>query len=289
MHHSTSTLKGNYQAFLDQRQFPGCGDFDRNNARAISRLSARGVTTEFQLIDALPTLPPKLLSFGIWWLGRTRPPGTVRALLRLMHATPAVRLTCAHTLGMMHSRLVIREFLRIGVAQLVSQQPDPDWLDSVILGLKCCDDPAAVDILVTIFERTDLPGWLRGNAGDALGCAPQLHDRRTRLFQRAWAAAQAGLHHSDIEVVFWSMYVTMQLAQNYSEHCRRKNCRFESVLPRLHEIADTDQRLAPGFWWPMSAEAEDTIVVIETGNGPQIDAAERWQRKTEQGATVTRP
>ena len=285
---STSKLKDGYQAFLAQRKSPGCADFVGENARAISRLSARGVTTTAELIDALPTLPPKLQSFGIWWLGLTKPPGTVRALLQLLRAVPAVRLTCAHSLGMMGSQLAIREFLRISAAQLSSPKPDPKWLDAAIQVLKWTDNPAAVDALVTIFERTDLPGWLRGDAGDALGCASQLHDRRTRVFRRAWAAARLGLHDSDIEVVFWSMYVISQLAQNYSEHGRRDNRRFESVLPRLRDIADTDQRLAPGFWWPMSAEAEDTIFVIETGNGPQIDAAERWQGNTVRGATIER-
>ncbi len=133
-------------------------------------------------------------------------------------------------------------------------------------------DPEAVDVLVTIFERTDLPGWLRGDADDALGCKPQLNDRRTRLFRRTWTTVLQGLDDADIEVQFWSMYVIMQLAADYRANSGRSNLCFEPALPRLREIAKTDHRLAPGFWWPMCEEAKDAIHVIETGNGLEPDA-----------------
>lgn len=278
-----------YRAFVAERPYQPGSWANRENVRAISRLAARSITTAAELIDSLPTLPSKLMLFGIWWLGQTKPPGTERVLLRLLHDDPTVRLTCAHTLGMLEGRRTIREFIRIGTTQLSSSIPDTKWLEAVIPGLKWTDDSAAVDILVTIYERTDLPGWLRGDAGDALGCTSQLHDRRTRIFQRVWAAAQRGIHEPDIEVVFWSMYVIMQLATNcYSDGNRRSNRRFDTVLPRLREIAATDQRLAPGFWWPMSGEAQDAIEVIETGTGPQIDAGHRWQGNKERGPCIDR-
>ena len=124
-----------------------------------------------------------------------------------------------------------------------------------------------------------MASWRRA---DALGCCSALHDRRTCVFRRAWTTAQRGIHDTDIEVQFWSMYVIMVLAQNGSMPTR-SNALFAIALPRLRQIAATDHRLAPGYWWPMSAEAEDAIDVIETGHGRDDDAGERWQRNKERG------
>ena len=146
--------------------------------------------------------------------------------------------------------------------------------------------PEAEEVLLTIYERTDLPGWLRGDAGDALGCCSQLRDRRTRFFRRAWATALNGLDDADIEVQFWSMYVLMQLAQNYSSNPKHANARFAVALPRLRQIAKTDHRLAPGYWWPMSAEAEDAIEAIKTGSNRENDAGHRWLGNKERGPMV---
>jgi hypothetical protein len=44
-----------------------------------------------------------------------------------------------------------------------------------------------------------------------------------------------------------------------------------------------DHRLAPGIWWPLSAEAEDVIHCIETGQWLTPDAAERWPADGERG------
>ena len=49
-----------------------------------------------------------------------------------------------------------------------------------------------------------------------------------------------------------------------------------AALPHLRHIVVNDKRLSPGFWWPMSAEAEDIIGCIKFGKWPQPDAAERW-------------
>ena len=280
------------QAYLAERTKAGetgRAAFDRENSRAISRLRARGITTNSELLDALPSLPVKLQLFGVWWLGQTEPPGAGRVLLKMLRDDPEIRLTCAHTLGMMNYRPAIREFIRVGTVQLSAPTPDAKLLEAVIPGLKISEDDEAVDILVAIYERTDLPGWLRGDAGDALGFTAQIRDRRTRVFHRVWAAAQLGLHDPDIDVEFWSMYVIMQLATNCdTENRRRTNCRFETVLPRLREIAATDHRLAPGYWWPMCEEAKDAIEVIETGNGPVTDAGESWQGNPERGVSVDR-
>jgi hypothetical protein len=54
-----------------------------------------------------------------------------------------------------------------------------------------------------------------------------------------------------------------------------------SALPALRRIARHDHRLSPGFWWPMSAEAEDVIECIEQGVWPEPDAATSWQGKSD--------
>jgi hypothetical protein len=72
------------------------------------------------------------------------------------------------------------------------------------------------------------------------------------------------------------MYAIMQRASIQRIGQRVRNERFHAAFPTLREIAVHDHRLAPGLWWPMSAEAEDTIGYIETGTGAENDAAERW-------------
>lgn len=265
-----------------------CKQFDRENCRHIARLTARGVTTVNELIAVLPQLPPKLKEFGIWWFQVTRPRSAEGTLLRMLHDDPPYRQSCASALAMIGGRRSIRQFLRIGKIQLASKSPDRSWLAAVIQGIKFFGNapPEAEEMLLTIYERTELPGWLRGEAGDALGCCGQLHDRRKSFFRRAWATARDGIGDADIEMKFWSMYVIMQLAQNPSSNRARSNAIFTAALPQLREIAATDHRLAPGFWWPMSAEAEDAIAVIETGNGQENDAAIRWHGNQERGPMI---
>ncbi len=251
--------------------------------RASRRLAARGITTLGELVAALPSLPPKLKNFGICWLGEFKPAGSEAALLRLMHADSAFRVTCAHELGWMKGRRAAHELIRIGSAELATAAPDVHWLDAVVHGLKSCDQSGTVEILVAIFERSDLPGWLRGDAGDALGCQSELQDRRTSIFRRVWAAALPGLDHADIDVQFWSMYVIMQLAKSDFWHNHQLNRFLRPALPRLREIAKNDHRLAPGYWWPMCEEAKDAIHIIETGQGLDHDAADRCEGNTELG------
>lgn len=285
------TLAEDYADFVagrSEESRANCQRFDRENRRHIGRLAARGVTTVRELIAALPQLPPKLKEFGIWWVQVARPRSAESTLLRMLHDDPAHRQTCAAALAVIGGGRSIREFLRIGKTELASKSPDRSWLAAVIQGIKLSGDLPAEgeEILLMIYERTDLPGWLRGDAGDALGCCGQLRDRRTSFFRRAWAEARNGIDDADIEVKFWSMYVIMQLAQNLSSNGTRSNAMFASALPRLREIAATDHRLAPGYWWPMSAEAEDAIALIETGNRPEKDAAERWHGNPERGPMI---
>jgi hypothetical protein len=285
------TLAEHYREFVGRRtkeSRANCKQFDRKNRRQIARLSACGVTTVNELIAVLPQLPPKLKAFGIWWFQVTRSRSAEGNLLRMLYDDPPYRQECASALAMIGGRRSIRQFLRIGKIQLASKAPDQNWLVAVIEGIKLLANPPleAEEMLLSIYERTDLPGWLRGDAGDALGCCRQLQDRRTSFFRRAWATAQEGIGDADIEVKFWSMYVIMQLAQNYSPNCKRSNAVFSAALPRLREIAAKDHRLAPGCWWPMSAEAEDAIATIKTGNCQENDAATRWYGNQERGPMI---
>lgn len=281
-------LYSDFVAKRSEESRVSCTDFDRKNAQCVARLATRGVTILSELIAALPDLPPKLKDFGIWWLTVTRTRRAESILLQMLHDDPPIRLSCASALAWIRGSRSVREFLRIGQAQLASPSPDEKWLEAVIRGLKLGPSTSseAEDVLLSIYERTDLPGWLRGDAGDALGCCSQLRDRRTNFFRRAWATALKGLDDTDIEVQFWSMYVIMQLAQNGYSNPNRSNACFAAALSRLREIAATDHRLAPGYWWPMSAEAEDAIDVIEIGNGREDDASYRWLGNTERDPMV---
>lgn len=282
---------GDFVRRRSEKSRVNCKQFDRQNRRHIARLNARGVTTVNELIAVLPRLPPRLKVFGIWWLGVTRPRSAEGTLLRMLHDDPPYRHSYASVLAMIGGRLSIRQFLRIGKTQLASKSPDLNWLAAVILGINPIGNPSpeAEEMLLTIYERTDLPGWLRGDAGNALGCCEQFRDRRTSFFRRTWATARNGIDDADIEMKFWSMYIIMQLAQNYSSNRTRSNAIFAPALPRLREISATDHSLSPGYWWPMSAEAEDAIAVIETGNGQENDAAVRWHGNPERGSSAMRP
>jgi hypothetical protein len=83
-----------------------------------------------------------------------------------------------------------------------------------------------------------------------------------------------GLDEDSIDVQFWSMYVIGSIATG--PRCDGKNRHdFAEAIPKLRLIAKHDQRLAPGYWWPMSAEAVDVIACIESGRWPDPEAAER--------------
>ncbi|HEY4260574.1 MAG TPA: hypothetical protein VGM98_10445 [Schlesneria sp.] len=259
---------------------------DQKRRRHISTLARRNISTVSELIEQLPDLPDKLKDFALWWFSITRERRAEKAVLAMMKGGNHDRITCAATLSAIHGSRSRREFIRIGRHELAQAIPDRHWLDAVVQGLKLgSDDSNDVDeILVTIYERADLPGWLRGDAADALGGRNRVGDRRTSVFRRAWTTALQGLFDVDIEVQFWSMYIVMSVAHTFDP--RRSNALFSKALPQLRKIAKTDHRLAPGYWWPMSAEAEDAIYAIENGSPPERDASDKWLGNTERGPMI---
>ena len=245
----------------------------------LRRLGKQGILTAADLLERLPGLSLSLKQFGIELISLLEIRRGIPVLLDLM-LVPDVRISCAAAIQILrHDKKVTQRFLSIGQRELSSTTSDPLWLDAVILVLGHSDDPGAAEVLVTIFERTDLPGWLRGNAADKLGCCDLACDRRTRLFRRCRTAALRGLADSSIDVQFWSMYVIGSLCSDGIWSHRSRLTGFESALPRLREFAAHDHRLSPGYWWPMSAEAEDVIECIKTGHWPMRDAGVRWQGK----------
>lgn len=246
-----------------------------SDRRKIARLSRRGIVTVGELISALPTLPFRTAYHAIWRL-LNQAPQAAPTLWKLM-ARPELRIDCAHTLGMLGVQRFERKFVQLGHAELAMPQPDIKVLEAVFHGLRYATTYAAAEILIAMFERADLPGWLRGDVADALPSAGQVNDRRAKQFRRVLVTAIAGLDDADICMQFGSMYVLASLASRYgTQRDGRTNGVFQRALPRLREIATTDSRLSPGYWWPMSAEAEDVIGCIETGRWPQPDASERW-------------
>jgi hypothetical protein len=259
---------------------------DRDTSKHIRQLARRGILSVSQLINSLPTLPQRLKDAAMWFLYEHSSRASKSRLLAMLHKNPSVLLDCAFILGMMRSRGIERMFVRIAKDQLAAAALDRQRLEAAIDGLKSADDSEAIEVLATIFERTDLPGWLRDKAGDALGCGLYELDRRTRLFRRIWTAALQGLDEPSIHVQFGSMWVIAQLACCYSPYRNRSNSCFKPALPRLREIAAKDKRLIPGYWWPMCEEAKDVIKVIKTGSWFENDASERCLGNTERGPMI---
>jgi hypothetical protein len=267
--------------FVADRSRKNCPEHrarDRQSQQCLRRLKQLGVVTLRQLIGSLLTLPPSLQSFGIWQLGRCGCLAAESVLLQLLQANREPRMDCAVALGFIAGRRSARALLQIGRQQMSSDTPDCKWLDAAIHVLKWSDLVECQDLVLRIYERTDLPGWLRGNAGDALGSCCRVSDRRTTMFRRAIDAAFQGLADPDIETQFWSMYIIGMLADASSSGCQRSNDVFQRFLPRLRKIAASDHRMSPGYWWPMSAEAEDVMSVIQSGRWPEQDAGDRWRR-----------
>jgi hypothetical protein len=248
---------------------------DRYRARMLTRLRAKGVVTVAQLLKRLPGLSPASRQFGIDFIGlcsihRASP------ILIALTSEQSTRVQCADVLSRLKSGGRAAEyFLMRGRHELASLRPDLSWLQAVIAGFGWTDEPRAEEILVEIFERPDLPGWLRGDAGDKLGLCKWVRDCRTKLYRRCRTAALRGLDEPSIDVQFWSMYLIGSLTTG--PQCDGKNKRdFNEAVPKLRLIAKRDHRLAPGYWWPMSAEAVDVIACIESGQWPSPEAAERF-------------
>lgn len=250
--------------------------------RTIRRLRVRGVVTVDDLITALPNQPTKTIEWAAHQLWSMKVKKAAPVLWRLMRR-PELKVTCSTALGLLDSKTFHRKFAVLGKRELQNPTPCVEELHAVVLGLRYAETMDAVDVLVSIFERSELPGWLRGDAADHLGLCVAVHDRRTRLFRRVVDAATAGLD-GDIYMQFESMYLLASVAcRDGTRRLGQANRMFHSALPRLHEIAKCDSRLSPGFWWPMSAEAEDAIGCIETGSWPQPEAAERWSHNSKRG------
>jgi hypothetical protein len=253
----------------------------KRDRQAISRLRRLGIETVDGLITALPGQSIKTIEWAAELLRALKVKKAAPVLWRLMRR-PELKLICAAALGLLDVKKFQRKFAALGKRELGRTDPCVKEVHAVVLGLTYADTPEAVDVLVSIFERNDLPGWLRGDAADHLGTCYPARDRRTRLFQRVVNAAIAGLD-DDISMQFGSMYVLGSFACHSEPGRGQSNRMFHLALPRLREIAKHDTRLSPGFWWPMSAEAEDAIGCIETGSWPEPDAADRWSHNTKRG------
>jgi hypothetical protein len=285
----TDNLKVLYSRFLARQGDEWCTRFAtvcRERRRALKRLNKSGVVTVADLLARFPGLSTHGKQSGIDLIDLF---DIRRATPVLLAALPdrSVRMMCAYVLGRRNNGATAKVFLEIGRRELRSNQPNPDWLDAVVLALRHSDTIQSADLLVSIFERRDLPGRLRGDAGDKLGTNQHLRDRRTSLYRRCRDAALRGLSDDSIDVQFWSMYVIASQC-NVAGSRRKIDNKFRAALPRLREL-EKDKRRAPGIWWPMSAEAEDAIACIENGIWPEPDAADRWQSPSDRGNATDRP
>lgn len=254
----------------------------RTRDRKLTRLRAKGIVTVPQLLERLPRLSPSLRQFGIELIDLCSIHRAWPVLIELT-SQRSTRVQCADVLSRLKSGGKATEYFReMGRRQLVASKLDRSWLEAVILGLGWTGDPRAEEILVEIFERPDLPGWLRGDAGDKLGLCKRVTDRRTKLYRRCRAAALRGLDEDSIDVQFWSMYAIGSMATG--PRCDAKNRHdFAEAISKLRLIAKHDHRLVPGYWWPMSAEAVDVIACIESGQWPDPEAAERYPYRGARG------
>jgi hypothetical protein len=285
----TSDLAALYAQFLGQQpedSHERHAIANRSRARKLGRLQKQGIITVVDLLERLTRLSPRLKEFGIELISILNIHEAIPVLLDLM-SDRTVRMSCAVALEFLKpDKRVTRFFLGIGNRELASGSPDRHWLEAAVYGLSFSNDRRAVELLVTIFERSDLPGWLRGDAADKLGCRKFIGDRRTKHFRRCRDAALRGLDDDSIEVKFWSMYLIGSICSDGVWRRRSKHTGCEIALPRLRQIAANDHRLAPGYWWPMSAEAEDVIGCIRTGHWPHPDAADRWIGNTTRGEWI---
>lgn len=147
-----------------------------------------------------------------------------------------------------------------------------------------------LDMPASIYLNEAVPGWLRGNAADAIGCR-YTPDRRTTFYKMIRDAAIRSIHSTDAGLCFESMYLMgLPVSINHHHHRgRRTHPHFQTAIPRLREIAAHDHRLSSGFWWPLSAEAEDVLFVIEHGCWPDPAAGERRDDSGTRGTIPTRP
>ncbi len=255
----------------------------RERQQTLRRLEKRGVVTVADLVAELPRLPRGLQNSAIGIAGLLKIWRAIPVLLDLMDR-PRLRLVVAQVLSYFHeSRPITEALVEAGQRELAASAPDVTWLDAITIACLACDDRRIAEILLMTYERTDLPGWLRGNAADRLMSQTVIGDRRTTLYRRCRLAALRGLGEEDLDVRFGSMFVIGSLTNRGDRSPPRVHTDFHCALPRLREIAATDHMLAPGFWWPLSAESADVIGCVENGTWPQPDAAHRWEGFPERG------
>jgi len=260
-----------------------CQAVSRERTRAVERLAARGVLTVGDLLERLSSLPLRQQVASIEIVSLLKIRSAAPLLLDLM-ALRSLRMSCAVALAMRPQPKTITErLLRIGWRELDSSRPDPHWLWTIVEAVGHTDDWRAAELLVRIYEHRNLPGSIRGDAANKLGVSEFINDRRTDLHRRCRVAAIQGLTDDSIDVQFWSMYLIAQLGS----HPRRSRPRgpddLQEAIPILKTIAARDRRIAPGYWWSMSAEAADALHCLEHRSWPEIDAAERWAGKSERG------
>ncbi|WP_075095853.1 hypothetical protein [Planctomyces sp. SH-PL14] len=255
----------------------------RERNRGVEKLVSHGVVTVGQLLERLSGLSQRLSIVGIELISLLRIGQAAPLLVDLMESRP-LRMACASAIAMCSQNERITErLLRIGCRELDSSHPDPHWLWTIIEAVRRSDDRRAAELLVRIYEHPALPGSIRGDAADRLGCEGFIGDRRTSLRRRCRVAAILGLTDDSIDVQFWSMYLIGQLGSHDRRGPSRRAHDLLDAIPILKGIAAVDQRIAPGYWWPMSAEAEDALHCLEHGSWPEVDAAERWAGKGERG------
>jgi hypothetical protein len=271
-----------FEAYYSKEELARQAEAERGWEGDLALLRKNGVLTVADLIEKLPRLPNRLKQSAIHFARQLHLHQALPALLKMVETgrDHYLRILCADALAVLKPEKKVREFFHgIAERELASDNPDPDWLEVVLFGLVIAQNRQSAALLLSIFERSDLPGWLRGDAGDKIGLGQAVRDRRTRLFSRCTDAALRGLDDESIDVKFWSMYIFMQIAPaNGIKHSGKDRRAFSTALKKLRKIAANDHRLAPGFWWPMSAEAEDAIASIE-GRSSEFDAGERWKNK----------
>jgi hypothetical protein len=286
---SLATRHARWLRWLARRRIVLSAERLRELERLLTRLRSKGIATVPQLLKRFRSLSPKLrMSAARDVIGRFKIHQAWPLLLERL-PDPLVRVSYADLLSRLNTGgRATAYFVEVGRRELASSEPDRRWLEAVIFGLCGSSDRGAVELLVKIFERTDLPDWVRGEAGDKLGVCNLVHDRRTKLYRRCRAAALQGVNEDSTEVCFWSMYVIGSLTNEFRSDWRIRARDFQAALPRLRQIAKSDHRLAPGFWWPMSGEAADVIHCIKTGGWPSREAAERFPSTGQRGRPSAR-
>ncbi|MBI3865623.1 MAG: hypothetical protein HY290_27435 [Planctomycetia bacterium] len=190
------TWRRNIRGFVEQQSEEWrvqCAVVCRERAQKLGLLKRQRVRTITDLQSRLLGLSPSLKLFGIeliWILGIRQAIPVVLEVMLDQKSDRTVRLACANALYVLEAgKRTARALCRIGNRELKSDRPDRHWLEAVVLGLGVPDELRAIELLVAIFERVDLPGSVRGDAADKLGCVGHISDRRTGLFRRCRDAA----------------------------------------------------------------------------------------------------